>query len=245
MARQRTRPPNDDPAIDADLARSLDWIKGEGDKHAKLGEIEPLISFFRKDMRELTARTHGDHWVQRDRHLIAKEIERRLDRAIGVMIGAAQERGRLNHRGWANPSVPKLRNLIGNIDDQPMRIFASWPDEKWERILDVARKARVMSRPALLRVEAGEPASTKRKVIRFQIEDEATQRRIYNGAVTAMDGMAHALRQLGDIHPRIKQEEREQWLEQLNKHRAILSRAMHKLHTPPKPPSLPPSSTSR
>jgi hypothetical protein len=244
MARPRRAPTNEDPTIDADLEAALHWIKGDGDKHARLGEIRELSEFFCDYLPKLSARTIGDHWVQRDRRQILLEITRRAERAIGIMIEAAQERGQLGHRGFTDPRLPKLRELIGSVDDQPMRVFASWTDTKFESVLDTARKVRHMTRAALLRIEAGEPASIPRVPRRYFIEDEATQRRVYTGAIMSMDGMASALKQLGDIHPRIKQGEREQWLEQLSKHRAVLTRAMHKLRTQPKPPSPPPSSTS-
>jgi len=244
MARPRKPPTNEDPTIDADLEWALGWIKGDGDRHARLGETRELSVFFRDYLPKLSARTLGDHWVQRDRRQIMMEIARRTERAIGIMIEAAQQRGQLGHRGFTYPGIPKLAELIGSVDDQPMRVFASWTDTKFESILDTARKVRHMTRAALLRIEAGEPASFRRTPRRHMIEDEATQRRVYTGAVMSMDGMAHALKQLGDIHPRIKQGEREQWLEQLTKHRVVLTRAMHKLRTQPKPPSPPPSSTS-
>jgi hypothetical protein len=235
---------DDDPTLDADLEWALNWIKTEGDKLARLGETTELSVFFRDYLPKLRARTVGDHQTQRNRHSVMREISRRTDRAIGLMIEAAQERGYLNHHGWTGLGRLKLTDLIGTPDDRHMRVFASWSDEKFERILDVAREARALSRAGLLRVDAGEPASLKRKIQRYTIDDATTQRRIYQGAVMTMDGVATAVANLGDIHPKITQGERDEWLEQLTRYRAKLSHAMNKLRTQPKPQSPPPSSTS-
>ena len=243
MPRSRRAPLNDDPTIDADLAKALEWVKTDGARLAREGDIVAVSAFYHGDAVKLRQRTVGDHWIVRDRRLITKEIERRTDRLIGIAIEAAQERGILNRRGWMQPQRPKIEDIIGTIDDREMRAFAAWPDEKFERILDEARQARVMSRQALLRVERGDSASTYRKVQRVTVHDEATQRRIYQGVVMAMDGIATAVERLGDLHPRIKQEEREQWLEQLAKHRRKLATAVNKLRQP-RPQNLPPSSTS-
>ena len=231
-------PPGADPVkADAKIDQYLAYAREKLPLRAKHGDVKVIDDFIQAVREEVFPWTHetandvDSARVTKSRQMRVYETQRRADRAFVVALRVLQAKGLIATQGNNKPHDMTIRSFRTASPSAAQWALAGVSDAAFEAAIVECRAADVMTRTAINRVLAGEPARhvkphNSRKV---KITDAATQRRAYEGAITVMSGLTDGLKNLGETHSSISEGERATWLHELRQHRSVLSTAMNHL----------------